>query len=47
MTALRFTRIARPSLFGAPVEPMSKTDARAWKLTRERHPHLYRKEPTP
>ena len=32
MTALRIFRTAKPSLIGAPVQPMSKIDADFWRL---------------
>jgi hypothetical protein len=43
MTALPIHRIPKPSRVWGKIEPMSKVDERAWRITRERHPHLYQK----
>ena len=45
MTALPIHKIPKPSRMSwGKIEPMSKIDERAWRITRERHPHLYQKE---
>ncbi len=41
MTALNIWRSAKPTQRIGTLQPMSRTDALAWRLTRELHPHLY------
>lgn len=36
MTALRFFSTSKPSLIGAPVQPMSKDDRNFWRIWNER-----------
>jgi hypothetical protein len=44
MTALPIFRTDKPTRRFDRLQPMSRVDALAWKLTRERMPHLYRKD---
>jgi hypothetical protein len=46
MTRLNIFHTAKPSRDWRGLQPMSKADERAWRITRERHPYLYQKELT-